>query len=117
MRKVIDYPSKGVSGDAKSGLSLFDENCSECHGDNGRQINFASDEKPPEYVGTVASKNPWEAWHKLRNGHPGAFVHGHMGGRERGMGMGERFMPPMRNTLTLEQQSDLLGYLQTLPAN
>lgn len=118
MRPVIDDQSRAVSGDANAGQALFDENCSDCHGSNGRDINFASDEKPPEYVGTVARKNPWEAWHKLRNGHPGAFVRGHMGGRGRkmGMGMGERFMPPMRSKLALEQQSDLLGYLQTLPA-
>lgn len=34
-------------------------------------LNFKTPEKP-EYVGTVANKNPWETLHKVRNGQPGA---------------------------------------------
>ena len=80
---------------------IFNDSCKECHGRDGRERNF-KDKKNPEYVGTVANKNPWEAMHKLRNGHPGAFV------------MGDA-MPNMNEEISFQEQLDLLAYLQTLP--
>jgi hypothetical protein len=42
----------------------------ECHGRIGQMINFG-DEKEPEFVSTIAKKNPWEFIHKVRAGQPG----------------------------------------------
>jgi thiosulfate dehydrogenase len=60
-----------VAGSYKQGRTIFKENCMQtCHGETGRAINFGSKEKP-EFVGTVASGNPWEFIHKVRSGQPG----------------------------------------------
>jgi thiosulfate dehydrogenase len=59
-------------------------------------MNFKTPEKP-EYIGTVAQKNPWEFMHKARYGQPGV---------------------PMISLITLpiEAIADILAYAQTLPA-
>ncbi len=44
--------------------------CASCHGLQGRNINFGTPEDP-EYIGTVATQNPWEFLHKVRAGQPG----------------------------------------------
>ena len=90
-----------VKANPAAGRSIYTKSCKECHGSEGKKRNF-KDDNNPEYVGTVANKNPWEAMHKLRNGHPGAFV------------MGDP-MPHMIGELTLQEQLDLLAYTQTLP--
>ncbi len=115
MTKVIDDDSKQAKGNPAQGRVHFEENCMSCHGRDGRNLNFKTRESP-EYLGTVASKNPWEAMHKLRNGHPGAVMghHGMGGGQMSGM-MRSRAMPSMLSLLNLQQQADLLAYLQTLP--
>lgn len=97
----LDKTSKNVSGDIKHGKVVFTEHCIDCHGRDGRKRNFKS-KKNPEYVGTLANKNPWEAMHKLRNGHPGAFV------------MMDA-MPNMISEINIQAQVDLLAYMQTLP--
>lgn len=97
----IDKDTKKVSGNVRQGKTIYKEYCVDCHGDDGRERNFKSKESP-EYVGTVANKNPWEAMHKQRNGHPGAFV------------MGDP-MPSMISNIDTQAQLDLLAYLQTLP--
>ena len=103
----VDSATKKVNGNAEYGQPLYKEWCKGCHGVDGKEINF-KDEKSPEYVGTVAVKNPWEAMHKLRYGHPGAFVR---------MMMMRKPMPHMHDKITIEQQLDLLAYLQTLPTD
>lgn len=115
MRPIINYENKSVSGNTMQGKTTFSNICADCHGNDGKEFNFSHDADEPEFVGTVASDNPWETLHKIRNGHPGAFVN-HMTGRhtER-RGMGTTFMPPMRTELTIAEQSNLLTYLQTLP--
>ncbi len=62
----------------------------------GKLTNF-HDPEDPEFVGTVAQKNPWEFLHKARFGQPGI---------------------PMivLITLPLDDLADLLAYAQTLPA-
>ncbi|RMF81031.1 MAG: DUF4215 domain-containing protein [Planctomycetota bacterium] len=45
--------------------------CLTCHGPNGTAINFGTPEDP-EWLGTVASGNPWEFMHKARFGQPGS---------------------------------------------
>lgn len=97
----LNMKTNKVKGDIRRGEQIFNKTCKECHGRDGRARNF-KDDKNPEYIGTVANKNPWEAIHKLRNGHPGAFV------------MGEP-MPNMNEEISFDDQINLLSYLQTLP--
>lgn len=99
--KHVNSKTKQVSGDIRRGKQIYTKHCVDCHGKDGRERNFKNDDKP-EYVGTVANKNPWEAMHKLRNGHPGAFV------------MGDP-MPNMISVIGFQPQIDLLAYMQTLP--
>lgn len=101
--KYVDNKTRKVNGNLRRGQSIFNESCKECHGRDGRERNF-KDDNNPEYIGTVANKNPWEAMHKLRNGHPGAFV------------MGDA-MPNMNEEISFKEQLDLLAYMQTLPVN
>lgn len=91
----IDAASKRARGDAPRGERYFQNICAPCHGFDGRAINFKT-ETNPEFVGTVASANPWEALHKIRNGQPG------------------QPMPVLR-VLPLQDLVDILAYVQTLP--
>ncbi len=60
-----------VKGNESSGGRIFMNNCMiECHGRTGQMINFG-DVKKPEFVSTIAKKNPWEFVHKVRAGQPG----------------------------------------------
>jgi thiosulfate dehydrogenase len=60
-----------AGGDIKAGQDFYARNCMlECHGKDGTAINFKSKGKP-EFIGTVANKNPWELIHKVRAGQPG----------------------------------------------
>ncbi len=60
-----------VEGSFTQGRTIFRDSCMQtCHGETGRAINFGS-KKKPEFVGTVASRNPWEFIHKVRSGQPG----------------------------------------------
>ncbi len=90
-----------ANGNKKRGEIFFNNTCKECHGSDGRNINF---KKPsnPEFLGTVATENPVETIHKFRNGNPNTFVNG-------------KPMPNMNKILNLKEQIDLLTYLQTLP--
>ena len=97
----INNKTKLVNGSAARGKTIFNETCKECHASDGRGRNFKTINNP-EYIGTVAVKNPWEAIHKLRNGQPGAFV------------MGDP-MPHMNEQLNFKEQLNLLRYMQTLP--
>lgn len=90
-----------ANGNHKHGENFFNKSCKQCHGSDGRKINFKT-YLNPEYLGTVATENPTETIHKLRNGNPNAFVNG-------------KPMPNMNKTLNLQEQIDLLSYLQTLP--
>lgn len=91
----IDRAAQKSMGDSASGSRIFLSTCIKCHGEEGKAMNF-KDEKNPEYIGTVANKNPWEALHKIRWGHPGAQ-------------MISLFF------LTLKDQLDVLSFCQTLP--
>jgi thiosulfate dehydrogenase len=82
-------------GEPLNGGRIYLATCVKCHGTDGKEINF-KDEKKPEYMGTVANKNPWETLHKIRWGHPGT---------------------PMISLLFLElkEQLDVLAFCQALP--
>jgi thiosulfate dehydrogenase len=91
----IDRSTMQARGDAPRGERYFQNLCAPCHGFDGRAINFKAADNP-EFVGTVGSKNPWEALHKIRNGQPG------------------QPMPVLR-VLPLQDMVDILAYSQTLP--
>ena len=123
MTQYIDDASKKVNGNSQLGRSLFKEHCSRCHGELGKDMNFSRKADKPEYLGTLARDNPWETLHKIRNGHPAGIMDRarvRMVRRSSGRHMMGNFhmgeaMPPMRTTLSVQQQIDLLNYLQTLP--
>lgn len=70
--KYINYQTKKpIGGNLEQGKQVFTSSCAPCHGADGTQLNFGS-EKEPEYVGTIASDNPWEFLHKVMSGQPGA---------------------------------------------
>lgn len=123
MAKYIDSKSKNVNGNAGDGEGIFDDNCKQCHGSKGNDLNLSHKKGETETIGGIANKNPWETLHKIRFGHPGAVMGmdqmhesgmGMRSGRHMGMKMWED-MPPMYDELSEKEQVDLLGYLQTLP--
>ncbi|MBF0621415.1 MAG: hypothetical protein HQL54_05770 [Magnetococcales bacterium] len=95
MDRYIDRASKKFIGTAANGTSYYMTICAMCHGVKGFAINFKTADHP-EYLGTVANKNPWEAFHKIRNGHPG------------------KEMVSMR-AVDVQVQVDILAYTQGLP--
>lgn len=69
--RYLDKKGNPIGGDVNSGAYLFNTNCAHmCHGGSGTMINFGKPDKP-EFVGTIANKNPWELIHKVRSGQPG----------------------------------------------
>jgi thiosulfate dehydrogenase len=98
VREHIDYDAKATKGaDQDHGKELFDGLCAACHGADGTTLNWGSEDEP-EYIGTVASGNPWETLHKGRFGQPGS---------------------AMPSTVDLgwsvQDAVDVLAYAQTLP--
>lgn len=96
MDRYIDRATKKAHGNPGRGAQFFQTICANCHGFDGKEMNFG-DENEPEYVGTVAQHNPWEALHKIRFGQPG-------------VGM------VSLSVLDVQEQVDILSYIQTLPA-
>ena len=92
----IDFDSKKARGDAARGERYFQNICAACHGFDGKALNFGDDEEP-EFIGTVATENPWETLHKIRNSQPG------------------QPMPALR-ILPIQDLVDIVAYSQTLPA-
>jgi mono/diheme cytochrome c family protein len=95
MDQYIDRETKKAKGDPKKGARIYQTVCSNCHGFDGKEINF-KDEKKPEYIGTVASANPWETLHKTRHGQPGQVM-------------------PALIALNTQDLVDIVAYAQTLP--
>lgn len=91
----IDRATKKVNGNPARGERIFQTTCARCHGSDGKQVNFKT-AADPEYIGTVANENPWEALHKIRFGQPGV---------------------PMISMLAfdIKDHVDILAYIQTLP--
>ena len=88
---------KAINGDAVHGETFFNSTCARCHGVDGKTINFG-DQAEPEYIGTVAVDNPWEAMHKGTFGQPG------------------QQMPAGSNFgWSMEDIADVVAYLQSLP--
>lgn len=120
--ELVDDKTKKAKGDVRIGQHIFADKCVRCHGLEGNDINFG-DIVEPEFVGTVASHNPWEAIHKIYNGHPGSamghrIMHGKRSIHQRHhMGLIDPMesMPYMRDELSTEGIIHLLTYIQTLP--
>ena len=96
MDRFIDRATKKAGGDIGHGAQFYQTICANCHGYDGKEINFKEEPKK-EYVGTVGRDNPWEGLHKIRFGQPG-------------VGM------VSLSVLPVQQQVDILAYTQTLPA-
>lgn len=58
-------------GSVDFGSFRYSQACLNCHGPDGKSLNFGTP-ADPEFVGTVAAFNPWEFLHKVRFGHPGS---------------------------------------------
>jgi thiosulfate dehydrogenase len=87
-----------TGGNPEAGNSFFQKSCAHmCHGPDGTMINFGDEEKP-EFVSTVANKNPWEFIHKVRAGQPGT-----------------RMPSGIMNKWKSSDILDVLAYSQTLP--
>ena len=56
-----------IGGDMVHGEELYEETCAECHGVDGTQIVFRT-EGVNEYLGTVATRDPWRFLHRTRFG-------------------------------------------------
>jgi thiosulfate dehydrogenase len=86
-----------VNGDPEAGQPLFVSVCARCHGEDGKTFNFGSEDEP-EYIGTLATDNPWEVFHKAAYGQPAQ---------------------PMPGALALgwtpQEVADVVAYMQTLP--
>lgn len=122
MNDYIDAATKKSKGEAIAGRAVFLDKCSRCHGEEGNDFNFG-DEVEPEYVGTVAAHNPWEALHKILNGHPGSHMNHNIIhskyeiSRRHHQGLIKPWepMPAFRKALSEKGIRDLLAYSQTLP--
>jgi thiosulfate dehydrogenase len=102
MDRYIDRNTGKAKGDPDRGAKYYQTVCSICHGQDGKMLNLAKVDDPtlaegPVYVGTVAQQDPWRTLHKIRNGQPGT---------------------PMISLIALDVQDqvNILAYLQTLPA-
>jgi thiosulfate dehydrogenase len=100
MDQYIDRPSRRARGDLRRGASFFQTVCAICHGFDGATMVSRTETALAAfgdrgYLGTIASDNPWEALHKIRNGEPGVG------------------MVALR-VLSVQDQVDVLAYMQTL---
>jgi mono/diheme cytochrome c family protein len=102
MDRYIDRNTKAAKGNRESGAKYYQTVCVLCHGQDGKMLNLADADDPavangPVYVGTVAQEDPWRTLHKIRNGQPGT---------------------PMISlmALSIQDQVNILAYVQTLPA-
>ena len=64
MDEFVDPQSRIAKGSPEAYRSYFNSICANCHGKDGAEITSMP------YLGMVARNNPWEALHKILNGHP-----------------------------------------------
>jgi cytochrome c553/cytochrome c2 len=91
MDKYIDRATNRARGDKAEREPYYTTICANCHGIDGLKITTMLP------LGRVAKSNPWEALHKILNGHPA------------------ENMPALR-ALDKQVLVDVLAYVQTLPA-
>jgi mono/diheme cytochrome c family protein len=90
MNEYIDPLTGFAKGDPRRRKDEFNVLCATCHGKDGKALPTGND------IGEVARNNPWEALHKILNGHP------------------NEAMPALR-VLDMPFLVDILAYTQTLP--
>jgi len=100
MDQYIDRSTRRARGDLRRGASFFQTICAICHGFDGASMVSKSGTALAAfgdrgYLGTIANDNPWETFHKIRNGQPGVG------------------MVALR-VLSTQDQIDVLAYMQTL---
>jgi len=100
MDQYIDRSTRRARGDLRRGAAFFQTICAICHGFDGATMASKSESALATfgdrgYLGTIASDNPWEALHKIRNGQPGVG------------------MVALR-VLSVQDQVDVLAYMQIL---
>ena len=69
--KTVFKADGSVAGNAKNGKILYDRVCAQCHGADGKTMDFKKDKDDIQGVGFAAEDNPQEILHKIRWGHPG----------------------------------------------
>ncbi len=89
MEQFIDRKTRAIKGDPSRFQPYFEAACVRCHGEDGGKITSI----PP--IGQVARIEPWNALHKVLNGHP------------------DEAMTPMRSFNT-QVSADIVALLQTL---
>lgn len=88
---LINRDTRAANGNAALGAGYYGTLCASCHGVDG---NLPKDMGTT--LGTVATKNPWEAIQKILNGQPG------------------EEMPALR-AFDVQVSADIVAYLQTMP--
>jgi len=90
MDDYIDPETGKAKGNANKRKNDFNVLCATCHGEDGKELATGRD------IGDVSRDNPWEALHKIRNGHPNEAM-------------------PSLLALSMAFLVDILAYAQTLP--
>lgn len=88
-----------IDGDPAHGKELYDQVCANCHGADGMLIVFRT-EGVNEFLGSVASRDPWRFLHRTQFGVAGV-----------DMPVGAKL------GWTAEDGRDVLAYAQTLPSS
>lgn len=65
-------PDGKGKGSVSRGQTLYNSNCSRCHGEYGNKIDFKGSKDGVQGIGWLANDNPQETLHKIRWGHPGS---------------------------------------------
>jgi mono/diheme cytochrome c family protein len=91
MDNYILRKTRMAKGDSSKHKSYYVTICANCHGSDGTRMPTIP------ALGSIAKSNPWEALHKILNGHP------------------DEEMPALR-VLDIQVLVDVLAYLQTLPS-
>ena len=95
--KLLDKDGKIKGANLKRGEMLFHQNCSPCHGSDGKRFNFAPYYEQPAFIGQRAREEMPTFWYQMN-----------FGDKERGM---EAYI----DELELQELIDIAGFAQTLP--
>ena len=96
---IDDVSLKVKQGNVEHGKQLYETTCANCHGSDGTLITFRT-EGIQEYLGSVASRDPWRFLHRTRYGVAGV-----------DMPVGAKL------GWTAEDGRDVLAFAQTLPVS